>query len=94
MDTLRQASETTEDMIVAMNWEPTLSIIGADGFLRCRTGKRPPNEHRPETELQIPLGRFEYALARAKEILERTPHMGQRSHSLLTHVPTVSMHRH
>ena len=32
VDTLRQASETTEDMIVAMNWEPTLSIIGADGI--------------------------------------------------------------
>ena len=32
VDSLRQASETTEDMIVAMNWEPTLSIIGADGM--------------------------------------------------------------
>ncbi|MAS80032.1 MAG: peptidase M20, partial [Euryarchaeota archaeon] len=32
VDTLRRVSETTEDMIVAMNWEPTLSIIGADGI--------------------------------------------------------------
>ncbi|GIS48159.1 MAG: hypothetical protein Ct9H90mP21_0660 [Methanobacteriota archaeon] len=60
VDTLRQASETTEDMIVAMNWEPTLSIIGADGIPSVQdAGKSPPNEHRPETELQnTPGGRF------------------------------------
>ena len=27
---LKQVSDSTEDMIIAMNWEPTLSIIGAD----------------------------------------------------------------
>ena len=95
VDTLRQASETTEDMIVAMNWEPTRpSSERMDSFGAGR-GKRPPNEHRPETELQDTPGvDSEYVTARAKEILEKDPHMGQRSHSLPTHVPMVSMHRH
>ena len=32
VDTLVRVASSTEDMILAMNWQPTLSIIGADGM--------------------------------------------------------------
>lgn len=78
VDTLRQASETTEDMIVAMNWEPTLSIIGADGIPSVQDAG---NVLRTNTDLKlsfrIPPGvDSEYAIARAKEILEEDPPYG------------------
>ena len=96
VDTLRQASETTEDMIVAMNWEPTLSIIGADGIPSVQDAG---NVLRTNTDLKlsfrIPLGSIRSMLQLVqRKSWRRTPHMGQRSHSLLTHVPMVSMHRH
>ena len=75
---LRQVSETTEDMIVAMNWEPTLSIIGADGIPSVQDAG---NVLRTNTDLKlsfrIPPGvDSEYALARAKAILEEDPPYG------------------
>jgi len=78
VDTLRQASETTEDMIVAMNWEPTLSIIGADGIPSVQDAG---NVLRTNTDLKlsfrIPPGvDSEYAITRAKEILEHDPPYG------------------
>ena len=78
VDTLRKASETTEDMIVAMNWEPTLSIIGADGIPSVQDAG---NVLRTNTDLKlsfrIPPGvDSEYATARAKEILEKDPPYG------------------
>ena len=78
VDTLRQASETTEDMIVAMNWEPTLSIIGADGIPSVQDAG---NVLRTNTDLKlsfrIPPGvDSESAIARAKVILEEDPPYG------------------
>ena len=78
VDTLRQASETTEDMIVAMNWEPTLSIIGADGIPSVQDAG---NVLRTNTDLKlsfrIPPGvDSESAIASAKEILEKDPPYG------------------
>ena len=78
VDSLRQASETTEDMIVAMNWEPTLSIIGADGIPPVQVAG---NVLRTNTDLKlsfrIPPGvDSEEAIARAKEILEKDPPYG------------------
>ncbi|MGB1461381.1 MAG: M20/M25/M40 family metallo-hydrolase [Candidatus Thalassarchaeaceae archaeon] len=78
VDTLRQASETTEDMIVAMNWEPTLSIIGADGIPSVQDAG---NVLRTNTDLKlsfrIPPGvDSESAIARAKAILEEDPPYG------------------
>ena len=78
VDTLRQASESTEDMIVAMNWEPTLSIIGADGIPSVQDAG---NVLRTNTDLKlsfrIPPGvDSESAIARAKAILEEDPPYG------------------
>ena len=78
VDSLRQVSETTEDMIVAMNWEPTLSIIGADGIPSVQDAG---NVLRTNTDLKlsfrIPPGvDSEYALGRAKAILEENPPYG------------------
>jgi len=78
VDTLRQASETTEEMIVAMNWEPTLSIIGADGIPSVQDAG---NVLRTNTDLKlsfrIPPGVDSgYATACAKEILEEDPPYG------------------
>ncbi len=78
VDTLRQASETTEDMIVAMNWEPTLSIIGADGIPSVQDAG---NVLRTNTDLKlsfrIPPGvDSESAIARAKAILGEAPPYG------------------
>ena len=78
VQTLRQVSETTEDMIVAMNWEPTLSIIGADGIPSVKDAG---NVLRTNTDLKlsfrIPPGvDSEFAIVRAKEILEQDPPYG------------------
>ena len=78
VDTLRKASETTEEMIVAMNWEPTLSIIGADGIPSVQDAG---NVLRTNTDLKlsfrIPPGvDSEYAVARVKKILEKDPPYG------------------
>ena len=78
VDSLRQASETTEDMIVAMNWEPTLSIIGADGMPSVQVAG---NVLRTNTDLKlsfrIPPGvDSEVAIASAKKILEEEPPYG------------------
>jgi len=78
VDSLRQASETTEDMIVAMNWEPTLSIIGADGMPSVQVAG---NVLRTNTDLKlsfrIPPGvDSEAAIASAKKILEEDPPYG------------------
>ena len=78
VDTLRQASETTEDMIVAMNWEPTLSIIGADGIPSVQDAG---NVLRTNTDLKLsfripPVVDSESAIARAKAILEEDPPYG------------------
>ena len=78
VDSLRQASETTEDMIVAMNWEPTLSIIGADGMPSVQVAG---NVLRTNTDLKlsfrIPPGvDSEVAIACAKKILEEDPPYG------------------
>ena len=78
VDSLRQASETTEDMIVAMNWEPTLSIIGADGMPSVQVAG---NVLRTNTDLKlsfrIPPGvDSEVATASVKKILEEDPPYG------------------
>jgi len=78
VDSLRQASETTEDMIVAMNWEPTLSIIGADGMPPVQVAG---NVLRTNTDLKlsfrIPPGvDSEVAIACAKKTLEENPPYG------------------
>jgi len=78
VDSLRQASESTEDMIVAMNWEPTLSIIGADGMPSVQVAG---NVLRTNTDLKlsfrIPPGvDSEAAIACAKKILEEDPPYG------------------
>ncbi|MBF92500.1 MAG: peptidase M20 [Euryarchaeota archaeon] len=78
VDTLKQASDTTEDMIIAMNWEPTLSIIGADGIPSVQDAG---NVLRTNTDLKlsfrIPPGvDSQSALERAKETLEDNPPYG------------------
>ena len=64
VDTLRQASETTEDMIVAMNWEPTLSIIGADGIPSVQDAG---NVLRTNTDLKLS---FRYPLGSIRSMLQ------------------------
>jgi acetylornithine deacetylase/succinyl-diaminopimelate desuccinylase-like protein len=78
VNSLRQASETTEDMIIAMNWEPTLSIIGADGMPPVQVAG---NVLRTNTDLKlsfrIPPGvDSEIAIACAKKTLEEDPPYG------------------
>ena len=75
---LKQVSDSTEDMIIAMNWEPTLSIIGADGIPPVQVAG---NVLRTNTDLKlsfrIPPGvDSEAAIAKAKEILEKDPPYG------------------
>ena len=78
VESLRQASESTEDMIVAMNWEPTLSIIGADGIPPVQVAG---NVLRTNTDLKlsfrIPPGvDSESAIDKVKETLESDPPYG------------------
>ena len=78
VDTLVPVADSTEDMIIAMNWQPTLSIIGADGMPPVQVAG---NVLRTNTDLKlsfrIPPGvDSESVLARAKEILEANPPYG------------------
>ena len=78
VDSLRQASDTTEDMIIAMNWAPTLSIIGADGMPSVQVAG---NVLRTNTDLKlsfrIPPGvDSDIAIACAKKALEEDPPYG------------------
>ena len=78
VDTLVPVADSTEDMIIAMNWQPTLSIIGADGMPPVQVAG---NVLRTNTDLKlsfrIPPGvDSESVLARAKEILEADPPYG------------------
>ena len=78
VDSLKRVSETTEDMIIAMNWEPTLSIIGADGMPSTQLAG---NVLRTNTDLKlsfrIPPGvDSEVALASVKSVLEDNPPYG------------------
>jgi len=78
IESLRQVSQSTQEMIVAMNWEPTLSIIGADGIPPVQIAG---NVLRTNTDLKlsfrIPPGvDSESAIASAKEILEANPPYG------------------
>jgi len=78
VDTLESIADSTEDMILAMNWEPTLSIIGADGMPPVRVAG---NVLRTNTDLKlsfrIPPGvDSEKAIEKAKQILESDPPFG------------------
>ncbi len=78
VDTLVRVADSTEDMIIAMNWQPTLSIIGADGMPPVQVAG---NVLRTNTDLKlsfrIPPGvDSESVLATAKEILEANPPYG------------------
>jgi acetylornithine deacetylase/succinyl-diaminopimelate desuccinylase-like protein len=78
VDSLRQASDSTQEMIVGMNWEPTLSIIGADGIPPVQVAG---NVLRTNTDVKlsfrIPPGvDSELAITKAKEILEKNPPYG------------------
>ena len=78
VDSLRQVSNSTQEMIVAMNWEPTLSIIGADGIPPVQVAG---NVLRTNTDVKlsfrIPPGvDSELAITKAKETLEKHPPYG------------------
>jgi len=78
VENLRQASESTEDMLVAMNWEPTLSIIGADGIPSVQDAG---NVLRTNTDLKlsfrIPPGvDSQTAMSSVKSVLEQNPPYG------------------
>ena len=78
VDNLRQVSESTEDMIISMNWEPTLSIIGADGIPSVQDAG---NVLRTNTDLKlsfrIPPGvDSQTAISAVKSILEENPPYG------------------
>ena len=78
VDTLVRVADSTADMILAMNWQPTLSIIGADGMPSVQVAG---NVLRTNTDLKlsfrIPPGvDSESVLERAKQILEADPPYG------------------
>ena len=78
VDNLRQVSKSTEDMIISMNWEPTLSIIGADGIPSVQDAG---NVLRTNTDLKlsfrIPPGvDSQTAISAVKSILEENPPYG------------------
>ncbi|MED5398347.1 MAG: M20/M25/M40 family metallo-hydrolase [Candidatus Thermoplasmatota archaeon] len=78
VDSLVRVADTTEDMIIGMNWQPTLSIIGADGMPPVQVAG---NVLRTNTDLKlsfrIPPGvDSETVLAKAKAILEANPPYG------------------
>ena len=78
VESLVPVAETTEDMIIAMNWEPTLSIIGADGIPAVQVAG---NVLRTNTDLKlsfrIPPGiDSESVISLAKEALEADPPSG------------------
>ena len=78
VDSLVRVADTTEDMIIAMNWQPTLSIIGADGMPPVQVAG---NVLRTNTDLKlsfrIPPGvDSEPVLTKTKEILEADPPYG------------------
>jgi len=78
VDTLVRVAGSTEDMILAMNWQPTLSIIGADGMPPVQVAG---NVLRTNTDLKlsfrIPPGvDSESVLERARQILEADPPYG------------------
>ena len=78
VDTLVPVADSTEDMIIAMNWQPTLSIIGADGMPSVQVAG---NVLRTNTDLKlsfrIPPGvDSESVIEDAKQILEANPPYG------------------
>ena len=78
VDTLVPVADTTADMIIAMNWQPTLSIIGADGMPAVQVAG---NVLRTNTDLKlsfrIPPGvDSESVIESAKQILEANPPYG------------------
>ena len=78
VDSLVRVADSTAEMILAMNWQPTLSIIGADGMPSVQVAG---NVLRTNTDLKlsfrIPPGvDSESVLERAKQILEADPPYG------------------
>ena len=78
VDSLQRVAGSTEEMIVSMNWEPTLSIIGADGIPPVQGAG---NVLRTNTDLKlsfrIPPGvDSEKVIEIAKSILEEDPPFG------------------
>lgn len=78
VDTLVPVASTTEEMIIAMNWEPTLCVIGVDGIPPVQVAG---NVLRTNTDLKlsfrIPPGvDSEGVISIVKEILEDEPPFG------------------
>ena len=78
VDTLVPVASTTEEMIIAMNWEPTLCVIGVDGIPPVQVAG---NVLRTNTDLKlsfrIPPGvDSEAVISIVKEILEDEPPFG------------------
>ena len=78
VDTLVPVASTTEEMIIAMNWEPTLCVIGVDGIPPVQVAG---NVLRTNTDLKlsfrIPPGvDSEAVISIVKEILEDDPPFG------------------
>ena len=78
VDTLVPVASTTEEMIIAMNWEPTLCVIGADGIPPVQVAG---NVLRTNTDLKlsfrIPPGvDSEEVISIVKKILEDDPPFG------------------
>jgi len=78
VDNLVPVADSTEEMIVAMNWEPTLCVIGADGIPAVQVAG---NVLRTNTDLKlsfrIPPGvDSEAVISIVKETLEKDPPFG------------------
>jgi len=78
VDTLVPVARTTEEMIIAMNWKPTLCVIGADGIPPVQVAG---NVLRTNTDLKlsfrIPPGvDSEEVISIIKETLETDPPFG------------------
>ena len=80
VDPLESVSKTTLDMILGMNWKPSLCIIGADGIPSI---KNAGNVLRTNTDLnlsfRIPPGiDANFAISKVKEVLEKNPPYGAK----------------
>tara|TARA_B100002052_G_scaffold297082_1_gene326937 strand:- start:254 stop:1696 length:1443 start_codon:yes stop_codon:yes gene_type:complete len=80
VNSLKPVSKTTLDMIIGMNWKPSLCIIGADGIPSIKDAG---NVLRTNTDLnlsfRIPPGvDANIAISKVKETLEKNPPYGAK----------------
>ena len=82
VDTLLPVLDNTADMILGMNWQPSLCVIGADGLPSVQVWKCTENQYDLKLSFRIPPGVDADSLEPIlKETLEENPYGAEVSFS-------------